>query len=267
MAIITLLTDFGVDDAYVGMMKGVILSVNPTLTIVDITHHVDPQDLIQAAYIIKSSFGYFPEGTVHLIVVDPGVGSVRAIIALEMTGHFFLAPDNGVLTLLMDEGDVGSIYQVDNSMYFMKSVSRTFHGRDIFAPVGAHISRGVDIKKLGIPIDQKDLASLDIRKPFASDKGELIGTIISVDRFGNLITNIDFGRIETFCETDSEKTLQVLIGGEKINGLSRHYGEVAPMRPLAIIGSLGYLEVAINCGNAHRHFMVEKGDTVRVAKS
>jgi len=173
MSILTLLTDFGTEDAYVGMMKGVILSINPQAVIIDITHQIDPQDLIQAAYIIKSSYRYFPEGTVHLLVVDPGVGSDRAIVALEMMGHIFLAPDNGVLTLLMDEGETDSIVSVENTRYFLESVSRTFHGRDIFAPVGAHLCRGLDIKNLGSPLDQQNLVHLKILKPYISGNNQL----------------------------------------------------------------------------------------------
>ena len=212
MSIITLLTDFGIEDGYVGTIKGVILSVNPSAMIVDITHQIDPQDLIEAAYVIKSSYRYFPKGTVHVIVVDPGVGSDRAIVALEMMGHIFLAPDNGVLTLLLDEGRLDSITRVNNSQYFLEPLSQTFHGRDIFAPVGAHISKGVDLKKLGSGLNRNDLVHLSIRKPSISDEGELVGTIVSVDRFGNCITNIDLSCLEKFYKPGSEKNLVIAIG-------------------------------------------------------
>lgn len=267
MSIITLLTDFGIEDAYVGTIKGVILSVNPSAMIVDITHQIDPQDLIEAAYVIKSSYRYFPKGTVHVIVVDPGVGSDRAIVALEMMGHIFLAPDNGVLTLLMDEGRLDSITRVNNSHYFLEPLSQTFHGRDIFAPVGAHISKGVDLKKLGSGLDRNDLVHLSIRKPSISDEGELVGTIVSVDRFGNCITNIDFNCLEKFYKPGSEKNLVIAIGEYEIKGLSKSYDGVGLKQPLAIIGSLGYLEIALNCGRASRHFGAEKGDTIRVILS
>ena len=267
MSIITLLTDFGIEDSYVGTIKGVILSVNPSAMIVDITHQIDPQDLIEAAYVIKSTYRYFPKGTVHVIVVDPGVGSDRAIVALEMMGHIFLAPDNGVLTLLMDEGRIDSITRVNNSHYFLEPLSQTFHGRDIFAPVGAHISKGVDLKKLGSALDRNDLVHLSIRKPSISDKGELVGTIVSVDRFGNCITNIDLNCLEKFYKSSSEKNLVIAIGEYKIKGLSKSYDGVGLKQPLAIIGSLGYLEIALNCGRASRHFRAQKGDTIRVILS
>lgn len=267
MSIITLLTDFGIEDAYVGTIKGVILSVNPSAMIVDITHQIDPQDLIEAAYVIKSTYRYFPKGTVHVIVVDPGVGSDRAIVALEMMGHIFLAPDNGVLTLLMDEGRIDSITRVKNSHYFLEPLSQTFHGRDIFAPVGAHISKGVDLKKLGSGLDLNDLVHLSIRKPSITDEGELVGTIVSVDRFGNCITNIDLNCLEKFYKPGFEKNLVIAIGEYEIKGLSKSYDGVGLKQPLAIIGSLGYLEIALNCGRASRHFGAQKGDPIRVILS
>lgn len=262
MSIITLLTDFGTEDAYVGIMKGVILSVNPSAVIIDITHHIDPHDLIETAYIIKSSYRYFPEGTVHVIVVDPGVGSDRAIVALEMMDHIFLAPDNGVLTLLMDEGKIDSIVRVENTRYFLESVSHTFHGRDIFAPTGAHLSKGMDIKKLGSCLDKQDLVNLRIQKPYISDKGELVGNIVSFDRFGNCISNIDMNDLKKFNEGDSARRLEIKIGKSTIKGLSHSYADVEFGRPFAIIGSFGYLEIALNKGNAKRYFGIAKEDNI-----
>ena len=195
MSIITLLTDFGEEDEFVGVMKGVILGVNPSATIIDISHRVDPQDIVEAAYRIPSYYKFFPRGSVHIIVVDPGVGSNRAIIALEMAGHVFLAPDNGVLSLLLDCGDIDSIVRVNNKDFFLTPVSQTFHGRDIFAPVGAHISLGIAVGKTGTPVDKGDLFDLDLQKPRLTDDGKLFGTIISIDRFGNLITNIELTHV------------------------------------------------------------------------
>lgn len=267
MSIITLMTDFGVDDEYVGVMKGVILSINPAAIIVDITHHIKPQDLIQAAYVIKHSFKFFPEGTVHVVVIDPGVGSERAIIALEVTGHIFLAPDNGVLTFLMDEPNIGSIVRVKDPRYFLESVSRTFHGRDIFAPVAAHLSNGVEIKALGVPTDKIDLKKLFIEQASISDSGELVGAVVFIDGFGNLITNIDEKSLDNFCKFCKKEKLEFRIGKKKIIGLSKTYENVLPQSPLAIIGSRGYLEIAVNCGNARRYFMADRWDTVTVASN
>ena len=262
MSIITLLTDFGTEDAYVGMMKGVILSINPQAVIIDITHHIDPQDVIQAAYIIKSSYRYFPEGTVHLLVVDPGVGSDRAIVALEMMGHIFLAPDNGVLTLLMDEGETDSIVSVENRRYFLEPVSRTFHGRDVFAPVGAHLCRGLDIKNLGSPLDQQNLVHLKILKPYISGNNQLVGTVVWFDRFGNCISNIDAALLKKMDKSGSGKMLEIKIGKNIIKGVSLSYADTEPKNPLAIIGGFGYLEIALNKGNAKHALGIEKGDTI-----
>jgi len=262
MSIITLLTDFGTEDAYVGVMKGAILSINPSAVVVDVCHYIDPQDVIEAAYLIKSSYRYFPKGTVHIIVVDPGVGGNRSIVAVEFSGHIFLAPDNGVLTLLMDEGEIDTIVRVENTRYFLNSISQTFHGRDIFAPVGAHISKGVPIETLGSHLGMQDLIRLSIPKPYISDKDELIGTIISIDRFGNCISNINENCLNKFVKNGSEKRLEIKIGKTIIKSLSRSYTGVESGCPLAIIGSFGYLEIALNCDNASRQLNVEKGDTI-----
>ena len=264
MPVITLLTDFGLNDEYVGIMKGVILSVNPSVTIVDITHHVDPHDVFQAALLIQYSFRYFPEGTIHIVVVDPGVGSDRAIIALKRFGHVFLAPDNGVLTLLLDEAGNEPIVRVDNQSYFLEPISRTFHGRDIFAPVGAYLSLGMDLKSFGEAIPQKDLVRLSVEKPYISKAGELVGAVVWIDRFGNLITNIESGAMNEFCRSDFTKKCAVIIGSSTIVGLSENYAGVGSKSPLAIIGSRGYLEVAVNCGNAGEYFGAAKGDPVKV---
>lgn len=262
MPIITLLTDFGTTDEYVGVMKGAILSVNPSATIVDITHHIDPQDVIEATYLVLSSYLYFPKGTVHLIVVDPGVGTDRAILAVSVNGHILIAPDNGILTLVLDGQNVNSIIRIDNSEYFLESVSRTFHGRDIFAPVAAHITNGVAMNRLGTPMNPDDPVRLDIHRPYLSETGEIVGSIISVDRFGNLITNISVRNIEMLCR---ETAPCIRIGRNSIPGLSQSYESAEDHRPLAIIGSRGYLEIAVNCGSAKDFLGAEKGNIVKVS--
>jgi S-adenosylmethionine hydrolase len=264
MATITLLTDFGTDDEFVGVMKGAILSVNPSATIIDITHRVDPQDIVQAAYLIPSYYKYFPKGTVHIIVVDPGVGSDRSIIALEIKDHLFLAPDNGVLSLLLDSGDIDAAVSVHNSIYFLTPVSQTFHGRDIFAPVGAHLSLGAEISKMGTPIVQGELLRLRIPKPHLTDAGELMGAIISFDRFGNMVTNIKLDDINEFCGPHPGSKPIFEIGESRIEGLSKSYQSAGLETPLALIGSRGYLEIAVNRSNAQQRFRVEKMDPIRV---
>ena len=264
MPVITLLTDFGNSDEYVGLMKGVILSITPSAVIVDITHQIDPQDIIQAAYTIKSSYRYFPENTVHLIVVDPGVGGERQIIVIKIKGHIFIAPDNGILTLICDEGKIESIIRIDNSTLFLKSVSHTFHGRDIIAPVGAHIAKGVPLKTIGPEIGLPDVVRLKDLRAAISQTSELLGTIISIDRFGNLITNIDGKQLNDYVQCGGNEIPQFWIGEKAVNGLSTAYVNVDQQCPLAIIGSRGYLEIAVNSGSAQRYFNVNKGDMVKV---
>jgi len=264
MPTITLLTDFGIEDEYVGSMKGVILSINPSAAIVDITHQIDPQDLIQAAYSIKSSYCYFPENTVHLIVVDPGVGGERDIIAVQMMGYIFIAPDNGVLTLIYDEGNIDAIVRIENSTFFLKSVSQTFHGRDIIAPVGAHLSKGVELSRVGTEIGLRDIVRLPDLRCNISQKGVLSGKIVSIDRFGNLITNIDSERFNDYCRRDQTRKAQIWIGQNIVAGVTAIYESAEQNTPLALIGSRGYLEVAVNKGSAERHFNVKKGDSVKV---
>lgn len=267
MSIITLLTDFGLSDEYVGIMKGVILSVNPSATIIDITHNIDPHDIIQAAFTIKSSYKFFPKGTVHVTIVDPEVGGSRAIIAIEMAEHTFLAPDNGILTLLIEKRNIDKIIRVDNKKFFLKSISQTFHGRDIFAPVSAHISSGTKINNIGTPINKNDLVKLSVPEPRISDKGELVGSIVSIDRFGNLITNIDSNCLENFCGSEAMKKPEIKIDNNKISCLSESYESRYLNSPLIIIGSRRYLEIAVNCGSAKKYFKAEKGDTITVTLS
>ncbi|UCF93617.1 MAG: SAM-dependent chlorinase/fluorinase, partial [Desulfobacterales bacterium] len=221
--------------------------------------------ITQAAFSIYASFPYFPRGTVHLVVVDPGVGSRRAVIALAMQGHFFLAPDNGVLTLLLKAGPADAIIRVENSKFFLPSVSATFHGRDILAPVGAHVVRGVELKKLGTRLALDDVVCLPDICARIAENGELRGAVIASDRFGNLITNIDSKILARYCEGRKPATPRIKIGRRVLVGLVANYESVRPGDPLALIGSRGYLEIAVNRGSACHHFKAGKGAPVRVS--
>ena len=264
MPVITLLTDFGTEDEYAGLMKGAILSVNPAATIVDISHRIDRQDVVQAAFTIYSGYRYFPEGSVHLIVVDPGVGTDRDLLALNSQNHFFIAPDNGVLTLLLREKKLSSLNLITNSNYFRASVSRTFHGRDIIAPVGAHIANGLEVNKLGPAIDPQDIVYLDSLNARYTEKGKLKGEIIAIDHFGNLITNINLEQLADFLRTRRPEEMRIKIRSNVIEGLSETYASGEPNRPMALIGSRGYLEIAINRGSAAQHLNVGRGENVWV---
>ena len=192
--IITLLTDFGSQDAYAGIMKGVIAGINHRANIIDICHNIPPQDIFNGAYLLSTSYKYFPKGTIHVAVVDPGVGSQRDIVCVKIREHLFLVPDNGLLSFVVQEERPKSIVRVTNDRYFLPSFSNTFHGRDVFAPVAAYLSLGIKPRQLGSKINQ--LKQLDIPRPEVKETGQLEGQIIYIDRFGNLITNITRALIE-----------------------------------------------------------------------
>jgi S-adenosylmethionine hydrolase len=264
MSLITLITDFGLEDEYVGLMKGVMLSIHPAATIVDITHHIEPRDVIQAAYAVNASYRYFPEGSIHLVIVDPGVGGQRAIIAVKINGHIFIAPDNGVLTLLLEGGENDGCIRVDNPEYALDSISQTFHGRDIFAPAAAHLARGIELHGLGTAAAAGTLVRLSGLESRRTQQGEIIGKIIAVDHFGNLITNIPEHQLQAFYNSQAACQPQIRVGNHKIAGLAATYESVASLTPLALIGSRGYLEIAINSGSAAKHLKAQKGDRVTV---
>ncbi len=264
MSIITLLTDFGARDEYVGLMKGVILSIHPSATIVDITHHIDGQDIVQAAFAIHSSYRYFPTGSVHLVVVDPGVGSDRSLLALKSGQHYFVAPDNGVLSLLVEQADIAALVKITNSKFYLDSVSPTFHGRDIIAPVGAHIALGVELERLGNQLEPADVVRITGIRARKSDDGRVIGKIIAVDHFGNLISNIEMEMLlqSGFANQTNQPVIQ--IGSHTIQGIARTYANGRPQNPTALIGSRGYLEIAVPGGNAAQLLAVRKGARVQV---
>lgn len=264
MSIITLLTDFGTRDEYVGLMKGVILSVHPSATIVDITHQIDSQDIEQAAHTIHAAYRYFPVGSVHLVVVDPGVGTERALLALEMQKQIFIAPDNGVLSLLFDEEAVGAIIKITNVQYFLETISQTFHGRDIIAPVGAHIARGVELRQLGDRLELAQAVRLPNIYPKVTGDGKIIGKVVAIDHFGNLISNIDRQMLPQGGPREPKKPIRIRIGSLTIDGIDQTYGDGRPNAPLALIGSRGYLEIAVPGGSAAEQLKVCKGDRVQL---
>ncbi len=252
--IITLLTDFGLTDPYVGVMKGVILGIVPEATLVDLTHDIPAQDVGCAAFVLSTAIDYFPPGTIHVIVVDPGVGSQRRPIAVKTDQAFFVAPDNGVLTLALVRQPPTEIVHLTNPAYWLPEVSTTFHGRDIFAPVAAHLARGVPITDLGTPI--REIVYLPARVPTQDADGKTLGEIQHIDRFGNCITNIPASML------DPNISLIVKVAGQSIPGISSTYATVEPGAPVALIGSSGFLEIAIRNGNAAEQFSIEVGDPV-----
>ena len=256
--IITLMTDFGTSDHYVGVMKGVMLNINPQAQIVDITHAIPPQDIYSAAFLIDSAYRYFPTGTIHVIVVDPGVGSERRAIVCQTETAYFVCPDNGILTHILRNEEYIHAVAVENSAYFLPQVSNTFHGRDIFAPVAAHLSCGVSIGVLGTLVTQP--VQLPVPKPQVTEKA-VIGHVIWIDSFGNLVTNISH---EILGSLEGGHDIVIHVGGVKIDRLNRSYAESAVGEALAIVGSFNRLEISINQGNAAQTLGLKQGDAITI---
>lgn len=267
IAIITLLTDFGLRDEYVGVMKGVIAGVCPRARVVDITHEIARHNVRHAAFVLKKAFGYFPKGTIHIAVVDPGVGGTRRIVCARRDGHIFLAPDNGLLTLLVQGGAVDSLHAVTNESYFFKPVSKTFHGRDIFAPVAGYLACGEKIEALGDRLAVDDLCTLDTQGPAISDNGTLSGEVLWVDHFGNVVTNIDRETFERFVGPPPWGSVTIKLAEGQIQGLHSSYQDVEPGRPVALFASRGLLEICINQGDAGAVFKATTGRRVSIIKA
>lgn len=257
MHIITLTTDFGTCDWFVGTVKGVVLGINPRATIVDLTHEIPPGDIRAGAFALMAGCRYFPKGTVHVAVVDPGVGSRRRAIAVQTATCVFVGPDNGVLSWALARENIKAIRQLENPQYFLKTISRTFHGRDIFAPVAAHLSCGLLLKRLGREL--KDFIRLPWPRP--TQQGSTIrGEIVYIDHFGNAITNIGAG-----LASGKQKISCAAVGKRKVRcAVAEFYGAVPVNSPVSVMGSSGFLEMAVNGGSAARRFELKVGDAVIV---
>ena len=270
MTIITLTTDFGTTDSYVGMMKGVILGIVPEVTLVDISHEIPPQDVRGGAFVLESACPYFPPGTIHVVVVDPGVGSKRRILAGRTRRGTYVGPDNGVLSWALESEEVQAIISVTQSLYWLDEISGTFHGRDIFAPVAAHLARGVPIERLGIPIT--DPIRLPLSSPHQEADGAVHSEVIYIDRFGNLVTairlHLEDHRIVNLPDRNEEVRLsqktRVEILGQHIDSIRHNYADVAPGELVALVGSSGHLELAVRDGSAATILKGYIGARVRV---
>lgn len=265
--IITLTTDFGLSDEYVGVIKGVILARAPAAAIVDLSHFIPRHDIRRAALLIKSAYRYFPPATIHLIVVDPGVGSSRKLIMLQANDHFFLAPDNGVLSFILDQAEVQAIHEVQCEKYFLSPVSTTFHGRDILAPVAAEMAAGLAPETVGAAIAPEELQKLEITAArFDQAQHIMAGEITAIDHFGNLQTNIT--EHDLIYLLDSQKSsLTIRVKDRKIKGVRSAYNQEEPGGLLAIINSKGYLEIAVNQGSAAKLLAAAVMDRVTAAMS
>src|SRR5438094_5367892 len=243
MPIITLTTDFGHKDWFVGTMKGVILGLNPRARIVDLTHDVPGGDIRAGAFALAAGCRFFPKGSIHVAVVDPGVGSARKAVAMQTADYVFIGPDNGVLSLALASEKIKTIHSLENEAFFLQPPSRTFHGRDIFAPVGAHLSRGVPIRRFGPRL--KDLVRLGWPKA-RRQGGSIQGEVIYIDRFGNAISNIGNELLSGL----SEAVCNVVGNVRWTCPLRDSYAAVPAGRPVAVPGSTGFLEIAVNGGSA-----------------
>jgi S-adenosyl-L-methionine hydrolase (adenosine-forming) len=252
---ITILTDFGLKDPYVGIMKGIMLAVNPDLTFVDITHEVGPQDVREASFLVPEYYRYFPTGTVHLCVVDPTVGSARRPLLLTRDGHFFIGPDNGLFSSLLAGA---TAYEITGRQFFLETISNTFHGRDIFAPAAAHLSRGIHPAEFG-PIVAKPVKLRKAFFPFTSGN-TLLGQIIRLDHFGNAITNISFATLSEFLNGAPHL---IELGDLTFHGVDRSYYE---RDFTCVVGSSGYLEFGVFKGNFAEVKGILKGDRVTVRR-
>lgn len=255
--IVTLLTDFGLLDHYVGTMKGVILGEAPGASIVDLGHDVSPGDITAGAFSLLAAYPYLPAGTAHVVVIDPGVGSDRRVIAVEAAGQRFVGPDNGVFSYLLDREPAARVFHVTDDGFFRTPVSTTFHGRDIFAPLGAALARGVEPERLGPPIrDARRLASLS---PQVEAAGRVLGRVLHVDRFGNCITNLAVEHLGS-----GVLRIRGENGAVEVAGVRRQYAGAAAHTPFLIEGSTGFIEISLNGGSAAALLGIESGAVVEV---
>jgi S-adenosylmethionine hydrolase len=261
-SIITLTTDFGLNDHFIGAMKGVMLEIAPDAQIVDISHAVQPFDILDGALTISQAYSYFPSGTVHMVIVDPGVGTARRPVMMTGERHLFVAPDNGVLSLIYDREERKSVRHITAEHYFLQPLSNTFHARDIFSPIAAYLAKGVEADRFGEEIT--DYVRFGAPRPKPVDERTLRGVVLKVDRFGNLITNITpkdapqlFGA--------APPTFKIAIGAKApATRICANYAEGTPGEVFGILGSMGFLEIAANRGSANQLLSAGKGSEVNV---
>jgi S-adenosylmethionine hydrolase len=261
ISLITLLTDFGDRDYFVASMKGVILGINPQARIVDLTHQVAPQQIEDAAYVLKSAYLYFPDGTVHVAVVDPGVGSTRRPLLVTTSRYFFLAPDNGLLTPIYQDELSVEVREIENRQYRLDSEGATFDGRDLFAPAAAWLTRGQTPGSYGRLI--RDMVKLPMQEP-SWQGSALIGRIVYVDRFGNVISNLTPLHVKEVQGVSKRSNITIRIAGTIIEGLTNCYADATPDKPHALVNSNGQLEIFVKEGSAAEALKVGRGQRIEL---
>lgn len=252
--IITLTTDFGLKDPYTAAMKGVILNICSDAKIIDLSHEIDPFNIFICAKFIAESIPYFPKGSVHVIVADPGVGSERHSVAVSMDDKYFICPDNGVLSFLIYKNIQYKAYKITNKKYCMPIISSTFHGRDIFAPAAAYLANGIKIEEFGEQL--KEISLLKIKEPVKEKSGKITGEIVSIDHFGNCISNIS--------KNELKKIGTIEINGINMETIVNNYSELEKGKPGILAGSSGFLEVVLNMGNAKESLNINTGDKLTI---
>jgi S-adenosylmethionine hydrolase len=258
--IVALLTDFGTRDHYVGVMKAVVISVCPDATLIDITHDIPPQDVVAGALELRASYSYFPAGTVFLVVVDPGVGSSRRALGAETREHTFVGPDNGVLSAVFRDAPPTRVVELSEPSYARATVSRTFEGRDRFAPAAGWLARGIELDAFGPAVS--DYHMLSLPEP-SEESTTLIGEVVSVDRFGNLITNINRQCLSRFARNAG---ISIRVGATELDRVVNTYGEVPAGVSCALFGSTDHLEIAVNGGSAAEQLTANRGAVVTVQR-
>jgi len=259
--IITLTTDFGTNDHFVGAMKGVILDIVPEAAIVDISHAVQAFDVLDGALAISQAYSYFPNGTVHVVVVDPGVGTERRPILASSDGYHFVAPDNGVLSMVYAKEERIHVRHITSDHYFRMPVSNTFHARDVFAPVAAYLAKHVDSHKFGDEIE--DFVRFAAPRPKATGEGRLRAVVLKVDRFGNLITNVTSADVPALFSA-KPGAFKIVVGSREITDIRKAFAEGAPGEVFGIVGSMGYLEIVANRAAAAQITGAGKGSEVSI---
>jgi len=260
--VITITTDFGTNDHFVGAMKGVIVDIVPEAQIVDISHAVQPFDVLDGALTIAQAYSYFPNGTIHLVVVDPGVGTARRPILASSDGHHFVAPDNGVLSMVYAREERIHVRHITSEHYFRQPVSNTFHGRDIFAPVAAYLAKQVDSHKFGDEIE--DYVKFAAPRPKAAGENRIRGVVLKVDRFGNLVTNVTAADVPALFAAKSGP-FKIVVGSREITDIRAAYGEGGPGEVFGILGSMGYLEIVANRAAAAQLTGAVKGSEIMIS--
>ena len=258
--VITLTTDFGTRDPYAGIIKGIALSINPNARLIDITHEIQAHDITNASFMIANTYKYFPVGTVHVCIVDPGVGGNRKNIGILTERYFFIGPDNGIFTIVSTKEKIVEIREITKLPFILNKISDTFHGRDVFAPCAGHLSAGSSFSDIGPVVEN----IISIEHPELVENGSIIiGEIVSIDSFGNLITNISRNKFLSFAKNYA---FEIYYASERFHRINKQYADVEFGKPLVLFGSSSFLEISMNGGSAASYFMTTVGTTVTIRR-